>query len=99
MENRFAHSVEGPVLNVDNDVANEIEPLSLSELYPKDSRDLDRLFPEPEIRKLFQDIVGDLEEVERFRHRTDKQLEREQNSDRKEGRRAGPAGWKNILSR
>ncbi len=99
MENRFARTVDVQTLGIDNEEADEIEPLSLSELFPRDSRDLDRLFPEPEIRQLFQDIVGDLEEVEQFKHRTDKQLEKERNSVRKAARGTGPNGWRSILRR
>ena len=38
----------------------------LNALFPEDRRDLDALFPEPEVKQLFIDISANLKRVSRF---------------------------------
>jgi hypothetical protein len=42
------------------------ETPSLNTLFPKDERDLDALFPEPEVKRLFFDVAANLKRVDRF---------------------------------
>jgi len=42
------------------------ETPSLNTLYSKDERDLDALFPEPEVKQLFIDVAANLKRVSRF---------------------------------
>jgi hypothetical protein len=47
---------------------------SLNTLYPKDERDLDALFPEPEVKQLFIDVAANLKRVNRFVSRMEQDL-------------------------
>ena len=38
----------------------------LNRLFPEDERDLDALFPEPEVKQLFIDVAANLKRVNRF---------------------------------
>ncbi len=38
----------------------------LNRLFPQDERDLDALFPEPEVKQLFIDVAANLKHVNRF---------------------------------
>jgi hypothetical protein len=49
----------------------------LNGIFPNDQRDLDELFPDPEIRQLLLDLRGDLQSVESFVVRIDKELKAE----------------------
>jgi len=48
----------------ENQLADETS--SLNTLFPKDERDLDALFPEPEVKQLFIDVAANLKHVNRF---------------------------------
>ena len=50
------------------------EPPSLNTLFPKDERDLDALFPEPEVKQLFVDVAANLKRVGRFISRMEQDL-------------------------
>ncbi len=56
---KMSESIEGA-----NQSASE-NP-SLKNLFPEDKRDLDALFPEPEVKRLFMDISVNLKHVNRF---------------------------------
>jgi len=43
-----------------------VPPVCLNTLFPEDRRDLDALFPEPEVKQLFVDISANLKRVTRF---------------------------------
>ncbi len=51
----------------------------LKNLFPNDNRDLDSLFPEPEMRRLLYHIAGDLRSVEKFVSRINADLKTERN--------------------
>ncbi len=51
-----------------------VEPPSLNTLFPKDERDLDALFPEPEVKQLFIDVAANLKRVGRFVSRMEQDL-------------------------
>lgn len=57
---------------LDND--NSVDTVCLNDLYPTDNRDLNSLFPERELRKLFRDVVAGIEDVRRFVDKTEKSL-------------------------
>ncbi|MGO9121759.1 MAG: hypothetical protein ACLQPD_29630 [Desulfomonilaceae bacterium] len=46
----------------------------LNTLFPEDRRDLDALFPEPEVKQLFIDISANLKRVSRFVTRMEQDL-------------------------
>lgn|GEM_PF-5516927 len=50
------------------------EKPSLNTLFPKDERDLDALFPEPEVKQLFIDVAANLKRVGRFVSRMEQDL-------------------------
>lgn len=50
------------------------ETPSLNTLFPKDERDLDALFPEPEVKQLFIDVAANLKRVGRFVSRMEQDL-------------------------
>ena len=50
------------------------EAPSLNTLFPKDERDLDALFPEPEVKQLFIDVAANLKRVGRFVSRMEQDL-------------------------
>jgi hypothetical protein len=47
---------------------------SLNSLFPEDERDLDALFPEPEVKQLFIDVAANLKRVGRFVSRMEQDL-------------------------
>jgi len=51
-----------------------VAPLCLNTLFPEDRRDLDALFPEPEVKQLFIDISANLKRVSRFVTRMEQDL-------------------------
>jgi hypothetical protein len=57
-----------------------VETPSLNTLFPKDERDLDALFPEPEVRQLFVDVAANLKRVGRFVSRMEQDLPSNQGS-------------------
>ena len=50
------------------------ETPSLNTLFPEDERDLDALFPEPEVKQLFIDVAANLKRVGRFVSRMEQDL-------------------------
>jgi hypothetical protein len=59
-----------------NDTEKELAPdiPCLNTLFPEDRRDLDALFPEPEVKQLFIDISANLKRVSRFVTRMEQDL-------------------------
>ncbi len=51
-----------------------VAPLCLNTLFPEDRRDLDALFPEPEVKQLFVEISANLKRVNRFVTRMEQDL-------------------------
>jgi hypothetical protein len=51
-----------------------VAPVCLNTLFPEDRRDLDALFPEPEVKQLFVDISANLKRVNRFVTRMEQDL-------------------------
>ncbi len=51
-----------------------VAPLCLNTLFPEDRRDLDALFPEPEVKQLFVEISANLKRVNRFVTRLEQDL-------------------------
>ena len=54
----------------------------LSRAFPDEIRDLERLFPDPEIRQLLCEVAGDLNAVDRFIGRMNTELKAERASIR-----------------
>ncbi len=55
----------------------QVDTICLNVLYPTDNRNLDDLFPEEELRKLFRDVVAGIEDVKIFVEKTNLSLNKE----------------------
>lgn len=59
------------------DNGDKMDTVCLKVLYPADNRNLNDLFPEQELRKLFRDVVAGIEDVKTFVEKTDHSLKKE----------------------
>jgi hypothetical protein len=75
MNSPFEHKTHTNTLET-NDTEKELAPdiPRLNTLFPEDRRDLDALFPEPEVKQLFIDISANLKRVSRFVTRMEQDL-------------------------
>jgi hypothetical protein len=78
MESVASAPVKGVVPARTGEEANEGP--QLGKAFPREARDLDELFPDPEIRRLLCEVAGDLAAVEKFVGRMDTELKAERAS-------------------
>ena len=80
MESVAQAPVKGTVPARTGEESNEGQ--QLSNAFPGEARDLDELFPDPEIRRLLCEVAGDVAAVEKFVGRMDIELKAERASIR-----------------
>jgi hypothetical protein len=70
-------SVQAFVESVDAPVEENSEPACPDSVPSDEPGDIERLFPDPHVRELLDEIAGDLRRVARFVQRIDKELKTE----------------------
>ncbi len=82
-------SIQAYVESAREDIEENVQPACPDTVSLNEPNEMERLFPDPQVRELLDEIAGDLRRVARFVRRIDKELKTENEL----GSETNPSEW------